>query len=98
MKAVDGFVPDERIEDIGLGEWAWIDKSYVFDGRKRLYMICFRCPDCKLLGTIWRETGAGGSEGHTIDAQGNVRPSIQCSHNCTFHTWPTRLIGFVDKR
>lgn len=97
-RAKDGFVPDERIDDIGLGEWAWIDKSYVFDGRRQFYMVCFRCPDCKLMGTIWRPTAAGGSEGHTIDADGTVRPSILCSHKCGFHTTPTRLLGFMEKR
>lgn len=98
-KAENGFVPDERIEpDIGPGEWAWIDKSYIFDGRRKFYMVCFRCPDCKFMGTIWRHTAAGGSEGHTIDAEGIVRPSIGCGHNCGFHTQPTKLLGFVDKR
>lgn len=98
LKAVEGVIDDE----LGMfpGEWAW--KRQGGAGDEFLAVYCC-CPDCGLLMTIWRRFGTD-AKGHTIDAAGNVSPSIL--HNypvdgknaCGFHSIPTRLIGFVDLR
>jgi hypothetical protein len=54
--------------------------------------------------TLYRKRGEGEAKGHTIDAGGNVSPSVLHTwksngvEQCGFHTMPTRLQGFVDKR
>lgn len=93
--ARDGAVEDEN--KIGPGCWAWIDRT----GTERWLFIYARCPDCACLGTLWYRRGDKGGRGHDIDAAGNVSPSVQetCQHvECGFHTQPTRLLGFVDRR
>lgn len=94
-KAVDGMIPDDHLEWIEDGEWAWIDKK---DGPEG-WLLMHRCPDCHEFGTLWAY-----NRGHTIDAQGNISPSVAHSwkyagvERCGFHTQPTKLLGFVDKR
>jgi hypothetical protein len=95
--AIDGVVADENM--IGVGEWAWVE-------RDKLRMVLMRDPDCKELATLWIQYESSEQRGHQIDAQGNVNPSVL--HNwhygdppverCGFHTQPTRLDGFVDRR
>jgi hypothetical protein len=104
----DGVVADEN--DIAVGEWAWIQFEIECDEgglktTKKYLLIYLRDPDCKTLCTLWRRFGEV-SVGHDIDGQGNVSPSVL--HNwpygdppterCGFHTQPTKLLGFVDKR
>lgn len=91
--AIDGVVQDENV--IGPGEWAWLDRRPV---ERRWLSIYVRCPDCGFLGTLWRSYG-DDVHGHQVDAQGNISPSVGCPHApCGFHTQPTRLLGFVDRR
>ena len=108
-KAVDGVIKDEN--DIMPGEWAWIDRTADYEGpdykgKVRWLMIYACCPDCKLPLTLYRRRGEGEGKGHDIDAQGNVSPSVLHSfmfgdppvEQCGFHTYPTKLLGFVDLR
>lgn len=98
-------------EDIGVGEWAWIDRTQEWEDAgakqsKRHLLIYLRDPDCKELCTVWRRFGDGKPQGHDIDGQGNVTPSVL--HNwpfgdppqerCGFHSIPTKLLDFVDIR
>ena len=93
-KAVNACVPDDHLEYMEKGEWAWVDRTQDYG-----CLLMHRCPDCGQLGQLWSK-----DKGHTIDAQGNVRPSV--AHNytvggvnqCGFHTQPTRLLSFVDLR
>jgi hypothetical protein len=105
--AVDGLIQDEN--HIGKGEWAWIDRTAEFEnaGVKdtcRWLMIYARCPDCGFLCTVYRKRGAGEAKGHDIDATGNISPSVLHTwqvdgvEQCGFHTQPTKLLGFVDRR
>ena len=88
-----GRLGDEN--QIGRGEWAWIDRTTV--GRRWL-SIYLRCPDCGILATLWRSFG-DHSSGHAIDAKGNIHPSVGCPHTpCGFHTMPTMLENFRDLR
>lgn len=95
VKAVDGLIPEDHIEWIEKGEWAWIDMRRDTYG----WLLMHRCPDCGEMGTLWQN-----GRGHTIDAQGNVSPSVAHSwkyagvEKCGFHTQPTKLLGFVDLR
>jgi hypothetical protein len=95
--ARDGAIDDEN--KIGRGCWAWLDRT---TPERRWLSIYLRCPDCGILATLWRSFG-DQSSGHAIDAAGNVSPSVGCPHKpdgtpCGFHTQPTRLVGFVDRR
>ncbi len=96
--AVNGFVPDELAHTMKGGEWAWIDR-----GEFGL-MIYAMCPDCNQLATLFRKRGDSEAQGHSIDSLGNINPSVLHSYKeagvekCGFHTQPTRLMGFVDKR
>src|SRR5579871_500396 len=91
--AVNGLIEDEN--KIEKGEWAWIIR-----GSKSLYA---RCPDCGELCTLWCNA-EGKIRGHDIDGAGNVTPSVlhswvyQGVERCGFHTSPTKLLGFVDRR
>lgn len=104
--AKDGFLPDAQIEQMKPGEWAWIDRSSDFVDLDDSYclMLYARCPGCTELMTLYRKRGEGEAKGHTIDAGGNVSPSVLHTwksngvEQCGFHTMPTRLQGFVDKR
>lgn len=97
-KSKDGVVTDQR--DIAVGEWAWLDRG-AEEAPERRYLLLIRDPDCQMEATLWFQ-----GKGHTIDAQGNVTPSI--AHNwkygdppverCGFHTQPTKLLDFVDRR
>jgi hypothetical protein len=104
-----GVVADEK--DIAVGEWAWIDRSpeWVEAGvtrTQRYLLIYLRDPDCKELCTLWRRFGEGKVDGHEIDGQGNVSPSIlhqwpfgdPPQERCGFHSMPTKLLDFVDLR
>lgn len=109
-KAQNGLIVDEN--DIEVGEWAWIDRTTDFeqDGAKqtkRYLMIYLRDPDCKTLCTVWRRFGDSGEvHGHQIDGQGNVKPSVLHTwpygdpphERCGFHSYPTRLLDFIDLR
>lgn len=108
-KAVNGIIADES--EIAVGEWAWIDRTvdWTEDGvkhEKRHLLIYARDPDCKELCTLWRRLSGDQEHGHTIDAQGNISPSVlhhwpygdPQQERCGFHTQPTRLLGFVDLR
>lgn len=105
-KAVNGVVSDES--DIAVGEWAWIDRTADYGSSApegvRWLMIYARDPDCKMLVTLWRRRGTSEANGHTIDSQGNISPSVlhtwpvEGKEACGFHTQPTRLLGFVDLR
>jgi hypothetical protein len=94
-KAVNGEVPGNGLylhELVEPGEWAWINLRSVGGNG---WDLIIRCPDCGCFGTLWRI-----DRGHDIDAQGNISPSVleTCQHNCGFHTMPTKLLGFMDKR
>jgi hypothetical protein len=106
-KAVDGLIKDDR--ELERGEWAWIDRTaeYVAAGvaeKCRWLMIYACCPDCGGIATLYRRRGAGEPKGHDIDAQGNITPSVHHTwkigdvERCGFHTQPTKLLGFVDRR
>lgn len=110
VKAVGGLISNEN--DIAVGEWAWIDRTTDFEDQgvpqtKRYLLIYARDPDCKTLCTVWRRFGDSGEpHGHQIDGHGNVTPSLlhnwpygdPPSEKCGFHSYPTRLLGFVDLR
>lgn len=93
-KAVNACVPDDHLEYIEDGEWAWVERAQDYG-----WILMNRCPDCHGLATLWRK-----DRGHKIDAQGNISPSVLHSYKvnmvekCGFHTQPTKLLGFVDKR
>lgn len=101
--AADGLIVDEN--QIARGEWAWIDRTREFTsageepaGSRRWLMIYCRCPDCGFLSTVWRLQSPPGHS-HEVDGNGVVTPSVQCPHDpCGFHTAPTRLLGFIDRR
>lgn len=106
-KAVDGLIKNEF--ELARGEWAWIDRTaeYVAAGvaeKCRWLMIYACCPDCGNALTLYRRRGAGEPKGHDIDAQGNISPSVLHTwkmndvEQCGFHTQPTKLLGFVDRR
>lgn len=96
--AVNGLIEDEN--KIEKGEWAWLESGSGEKGWKSLYA---RCPDCGELCTLWCNA-EGKVRGHQIDAAGNVTPSVlhswiyQGVERCGFHTFPTKLLGFVDRR
>ena len=99
--ALDGFAEDEM--KIAPGEWAWhLQKIEEHPDFLAVYACC---PDCGLLMTLWRQFGAQIT-GHKIDAQGNISPSVLHSYmygdppveKCGFHTIPTKLLDFCDKR
>lgn len=95
-KAADpqGFVADAL--ELAPGEWAWYQNG-------DFLAVYAGCPDCKQPMTLWRRYQRD-VKGHTLDAQGNVHPSILHSfvvngrETCGFHTMPTRLADFVDHR
>ena len=97
-KSVNGVVQSEM--DIAPGEWAWHDRG-ADEEPKRRYILLLCDPDCKMPSTLWFQ-----GKGHTIDAQGNVTPSVYHKwpygdppvEQCGFHTQPTKLLEFVDKR
>lgn len=94
----NGVVVDEN--RIQVGEWAWLDRGAEEEPSKR-YILLLRDPDCQMQATLWFQ-----GKGHSIDAQGNVSPSVAHSwkygdppqERCGFHTQPTRLLDFVDLR
>lgn len=104
--AQDGLVEDSHVDQIKPGEWAWIDRSADFADLVDSYclMIYARCPDCTQLMTLYRKRGDSEPKGHTIDAGGNVTPSVLHTwqsngvEQCGFHTAPTKLVGFVERR
>jgi len=91
--SVDGCVPTDRLERIETGTWAWVKvEDYG-------WILYFGCPDCGHFGCLWDK-----NRGHNIDPAGNVSPSVSHSwqhegvERCGFHTQPTKLVDFVDKR
>jgi len=106
--AKGGLIEDELA--IKPGEWAWIDRTQLYEAggvreeNCRWLMIYACCPDCKQLMTLYRRRAATEPQGHSIDAQGNLHPSVGHSwrvagvEQCGFHTMPTRLLGFIDLR
>ncbi len=98
-KAKDGVVKDAV--ELQRGEWAWVDRTTV---DRRYLMLNACCPDCGLAIGLWRKYGVDEPIGHSIDSEGNVRPSVLHSYKvdgvekCGFHTQPTKLIGFIDLR
>jgi len=84
------------------GTWAWVDRSE--DLGERFVCIYMTCPDCKGLATLGHKRGDKPWVGHDIDAAGNISPSVLHSwkmegvEQCGFHTQPTKLLGFVDRR
>jgi hypothetical protein len=85
------------------GTWAWVDRS---EPDERFLAIYMTCPDCKGLASLGWKRGDKPWQGHGIDAQGNISPSVLHTwkygdppvEQCGFHTEPTKLLGFVDKR
>mgnify|MGYP003578845527 CR=1 FL=1 len=67
-------------------------------------MIYACCPDCGHAMTLYRKRGDFEPKGHDIDASGNISPSVLHSwtmngaEQCGFHTMPTKLLGFMEKR
>lgn len=100
VAAKDALIEDEA--RILPGEWAWVEMETTASGG-HYRAIYARCPDCLELMTLWRSFG-NDQKGHTIDGAGNVHPSVLHSwpvngvEQCGFHTMPTRLLGFIDRR
>lgn len=96
LKSVNGMVLSEY--EISVGEWAWLDRG-MEEEPKRRYILLTRCPDCRMEQTLWFQ-----GKGHQVDAQGNIHPSVSHSwvyagvEKCGFHTQPTKLLDFVDRR
>lgn len=97
--AIDGLIDDAI--NLQPGEWAWFEQK--LDGNPTFLAIYACCPDCKLPMTIWRTFG-GEMRGHAISQSGDVSPSVLHSYKvgneekCGFHTHPTKLLNFVDRR
>jgi hypothetical protein len=94
--AYDFKLADARAQDdenlIRHGEWSWVHREGLG------LMVWARCPDCGNLSTLHRK-GARPGFYHDLDARGHLEPSVQCSHPaCGFHTQPTRLLDFTDRR
>jgi hypothetical protein len=97
--AKDGLVEDEMT--IQTGEWGWNERE-VAEGHfwRSIYA---KCPDCGNLITIWRSFDRE-VKGHQVDKDGNIHPSVGHSYRvngveqCGFHTQPTKLLGFIDRR
>jgi hypothetical protein len=95
LAAKDGLLDDENL--LQRGEWAWFDRG-------DWLLLYARCPDCGELATLYYKRGDGNKRGHDIDSKGNVSPSVAHSfrykdvEQCGFHTQPTRLLDFVEKR
>lgn len=104
--AKDGLLPDANVGMMERGEWAWIDRSQDFVDLLDSYclMIYACCPDCGQLMTLYRKRGDSEAKGHTIDSAGNVSPSVLHTwkvngvEQCGFHTMPTKLLGFIERR
>jgi hypothetical protein len=106
-KSKDGFIEDAY--DLERGEWGWIDRTQEFQDagvteKVRWLMIYACCPDCGEPMTLYRKRGSGEPAGHNIDPQGNISPSVLHSwivkgvEQCGFHTQPTKLLGFIERR
>jgi len=98
--SVDGLVADAN--KIERGEWAWVEQDSA--AIRRLWRTIYaRCPDCGEFATLWQSYG-DKKQGHDIDAAGNVTPSVfhswiyQGVEKCGFHTFPTKLLDFIDRR
>lgn len=97
--AKEGLIEDEM--KIEIGEWAWVEKEISKD--RPWKAIYAKCPDCRHLMTLWRGFGSD-RKGHVIDGSGNVSPSVLHSYvvggmeQCGFHTMPTKLLDFIDRR
>jgi hypothetical protein len=84
------------------GTWAWVDRSEELG--ERFLTIYMTCPDCKGEASLGYKRGDKPWFGHNIDAQGNISPSVlhtwqmDGKEQCGFHTHPTKLLGFKDRR
>lgn len=98
-KAENGLVENATV--LQPGEWGW--SRHAPKGDQHLMLIAC-CPDCKHLMTIFRQFADNPPDGHTIDANGMVKPSILHKYpvdgveTCGFHSSPTKLLSFVDLR
>lgn len=64
------------VDDLLPGEWMPVRGN-------QMVLAMIRCPVCLRTQCLVRTDGA---EGHTIDAEGHVTPSIVCAiAGCTFH-------------
>lgn len=97
------FVGDvHTVEQLPPGTWAWVDRTEELG--ERFLTIYMTCPDCKGLASLGYKRGDKPWHGHGIDADGNITPSVLHSYKmdgveqCGFHTQPTKLIGFKDRR
>lgn len=99
------FVGDVSSPDLLLpGHWAWVDRTEELG--ERFLTIYMTCPDCKGLASLGYKRGDKPWHGHSIDAEGNISPSVLHSWKygteqkemCGFHTQPTKLLGFKDRR
>lgn len=94
QKAVDHCIPRDHIEWFERGEWAWVRMD-----EPEGWLLMHRCPDCGEMGTLWAY-----GKGHKIDSEGNISPSVLHGYKiagveqCGFHTQPTRLLNYVEKR
>jgi hypothetical protein len=88
----------EREDLLKPGEWAWVDRQN--EGARRYLAIYICCADCGMIGTLWSKYGDTPARGHDIDTQGNIQPSVGCPSpkGCAFHTRPTKLMGFAERR
>ena len=84
------------------GTWTWVDRSEELG--ERFLTIYMTCPDCKGLASLGYKRGDKPWVGHQIDPYGNVSPSVlhtwkvDGKEQCGFHTQPTKLVGFVERR
>lgn len=88
LAVTDGHKEIPKFRD-STGGWCPSEKE---DGTKSAW---FWCPRCGLMGSLG---------GHTIDAEGNVTPSVLCGYNgylkdgvlqvCGFHETGIRLVGW----
>lgn len=86
------------------GTWAWVDRTEELG--EPFLTIYMTCPDCKGIASLGYKRADKPWHGHSIDAQGNISPSVLHSwkygteqkEQCGFHTQPTKLLGFVDRR
>jgi hypothetical protein len=86
------------------GTWAWVDRTEELG--ERFLTIYMTCPDCKGLASLGYKRGDKPWHGHNIDPAGNISPSVLHSwkygnppvEKCGFHTQPTKLVGFVERR
>ena len=77
---------DQDHWDTPRGHWCAFDgRVFQADRCDPRVFVLIRCPEC----------GEAGMLPHLIDVYGGVHPSVVCTgKGCTFHTMPTRLVGW----